>query len=38
LISAYHLGDPLGIDDAWRPWRRRALLAAEVRAIADGEG
>jgi phosphatidylserine/phosphatidylglycerophosphate/cardiolipin synthase-like enzyme len=38
LISAYHLGDPLGIDDAWRPWRRRALLAAEVRAISDGEG
>ena len=36
LISGFHLGDPLGVEDAWRPWRRRALFAAEVRAIAAG--
>jgi phosphatidylserine/phosphatidylglycerophosphate/cardiolipin synthase-like enzyme len=36
LISGYHLGDPLGVEDAWRPWRRKALLAGEVRAIAAG--
>jgi phosphatidylserine/phosphatidylglycerophosphate/cardiolipin synthase-like enzyme len=22
LIAEYHLGDPRGVDDAWRPWRR----------------
>jgi len=37
LIAGYHLGDPLGVEDAWRPWLRRARLAAEVRAIAEGE-
>jgi phosphatidylserine/phosphatidylglycerophosphate/cardiolipin synthase-like enzyme len=36
LISSYHLGDPLGVEDAWRPWRRKAMLAAEVRAMAAG--
>ena len=36
LIAGYHLGDPLGAGDAWLPWRRRALLTAEVRAIAAG--
>jgi phosphatidylserine/phosphatidylglycerophosphate/cardiolipin synthase-like enzyme len=37
LIAAYHLGDPIGVDDAWRPWRRKQALAAEVRAVARGE-
>lgn len=24
LIAAFHLGDPAGPEDAWRPWRRRS--------------
>ncbi|HXQ47667.1 MAG TPA: phospholipase D-like domain-containing protein [Caulobacteraceae bacterium] len=36
LVSSLHLGDPLCADDAWRPWRRKAMLAAEVRAMAAG--
>jgi len=32
FISAFHLGDPAGPDDSWRPWRRRKALAAEARA------
>lgn len=24
LVARFHLGDPHGADDAWRPWRRRA--------------
>jgi phosphatidylserine/phosphatidylglycerophosphate/cardiolipin synthase-like enzyme len=36
LIASYHLGDPLGVRDAWRPWRRKASIAAEVRATASG--
>ncbi len=34
LIAAYHLGDPVSADDAWRPWRRRERLDSEVHAIA----
>jgi phosphatidylserine/phosphatidylglycerophosphate/cardiolipin synthase-like enzyme len=26
LIEAWHLGDPVGCADAWRPWRRRHAL------------
>jgi phosphatidylserine/phosphatidylglycerophosphate/cardiolipin synthase-like enzyme len=37
LIAAYHLGDPIGVDDAWRPWRRKRALAAEVQAVARGD-
>jgi hypothetical protein len=22
LIAEYHLGDPQGVEDLWRPWRR----------------
>jgi phosphatidylserine/phosphatidylglycerophosphate/cardiolipin synthase-like enzyme len=36
FVAAYHLGDPRGVDDAWRPLRRRRLLEARVRAIAGG--
>ena len=35
FIAAYHLGDPTGVEDAWRPIRRRKMLDAEVRAIAQ---
>ena len=27
LIAAYHLGDPFGPRDSWRPWRRKAQAA-----------
>ena len=37
LIAAYHLGDPIGVYDAWRPWRRKRVLALEVQAIARGD-
>lgn len=26
LVEAFHLGDPASPADAWRPWRRRAVL------------
>ena len=32
FISAFHLGDPAGPKDSWRPWRRRQALAAEAAA------
>ena len=44
LVEAFHLGDPVSPADAWRPWRRRALLrqargeaASEVEAAARRE-
>jgi phosphatidylserine/phosphatidylglycerophosphate/cardiolipin synthase-like enzyme len=37
LVAAYHLGDPLGVYDAWRPWRRKSILESEVQAIARGD-
>jgi len=36
FVAAYHLGDPRGVGDAWRPFRRRAMLEARVLAIAEG--
>lgn len=36
LIAAYHLGDPLEVDDLWRPWARRRRLDEHVRAMAAG--
>jgi phosphatidylserine/phosphatidylglycerophosphate/cardiolipin synthase-like enzyme len=34
FIAAYHLGDPVGPRDSWRPWRRRkAALAEGARAL-----
>jgi phosphatidylserine/phosphatidylglycerophosphate/cardiolipin synthase-like enzyme len=36
VIAAFHLGDPVDVADAWRPWRRRADIEAERRAfLAD---
>ena len=35
FVAAYHLGDPAGVGDVWRPIRRRELLDASVRAIAQ---
>jgi phosphatidylserine/phosphatidylglycerophosphate/cardiolipin synthase-like enzyme len=37
LVAAYHLGDPIGVYDAWRPWRRKRLLELEVQAVARGD-
>jgi phosphatidylserine/phosphatidylglycerophosphate/cardiolipin synthase-like enzyme len=30
FVAAYHLGDPAGPDDAWRPWKRRRDLHREA--------
>jgi phosphatidylserine/phosphatidylglycerophosphate/cardiolipin synthase-like enzyme len=30
FIAAYHLGDPAGPDDSWRPWKRHKTLAADA--------
>ena len=35
FIAAYHVGDPAGVEDAWRPIKRRRMLDAAVRAIAQ---
>ncbi|MBV9509090.1 MAG: hypothetical protein JO303_02265 [Caulobacteraceae bacterium] len=38
FIAAFHIGDPAGTDDLWRPLRRRRLLERQVKAIAqEGE-
>ncbi len=37
FIAAYHLCDPSGTWDTWRPFRRRRLLNDQVRAIAAGD-
>ncbi len=29
LVEAFHLGDPVGPADAWRPWRRRRAVFSE---------
>ncbi|HEX4182939.1 MAG TPA: phospholipase D-like domain-containing protein [Caulobacteraceae bacterium] len=34
FVAAYHIGDPHGVGDAWRPLKRRRLLEDRVRAIA----
>jgi len=34
FIAAYHLGDPLGVGDAWKPFKRKRLLDEAVRQIA----
>jgi hypothetical protein len=33
LIAAYHLGDPIGPGDAWRPWKRKAAAKAEAATV-----
>jgi len=34
FIAAFHLGDPVGPQDSWRPWKRRKSAAGE--AVAGG--
>lgn len=36
LIAAYHIGDPTGVDDAWRPGRRRQRLIRRLQALRRG--
>ena len=33
FIAAYHLGDPVGPRDSWRPWKRKRALDAELRRM-----
>ena len=33
LVEAFHLGDPAGSGDAWRPWRRRKVLSRARAAL-----
>lgn len=33
LIATFHLGDPVGPRDSWRPWRRRVALKAELKTV-----
>ncbi len=30
FVAAFHLGDPIGPKDSWRPWKRKRALAAEA--------
>ena len=30
FVAAYHLGDPVGPRDSWRPWKRRRLAKADA--------
>ena len=34
LVVHYALGDPTSPSDAWRPWRRRKRIKAQVEALA----
>ncbi|MDB5596880.1 MAG: phospholipase [Hyphomicrobiales bacterium] len=31
FVARWHLGDPFGVEDAWRPWRRHAARQKIVR-------
>jgi phosphatidylserine/phosphatidylglycerophosphate/cardiolipin synthase-like enzyme len=33
FIAAYHMGDPMGVADSWRPFRRRERLYGAVREL-----
>jgi phosphatidylserine/phosphatidylglycerophosphate/cardiolipin synthase-like enzyme len=30
FVAAFHLGDPVGPNDSWRPWRRKGALRQEA--------
>jgi len=32
IIAAFHLGDPIGPDDSWRPWRRKRAIGDRLAA------
>jgi len=33
FVSAFHLGDPIGPDDSWRPWKRRRMARREAARV-----
>jgi phosphatidylserine/phosphatidylglycerophosphate/cardiolipin synthase-like enzyme len=35
FVAAYHLGDPVGPGDAWKPWARRGAAAAEASTARE---
>jgi phosphatidylserine/phosphatidylglycerophosphate/cardiolipin synthase-like enzyme len=34
-MASWHLGDPLGVEDSWRPWKRNATIAATLARVVD---
>jgi phosphatidylserine/phosphatidylglycerophosphate/cardiolipin synthase-like enzyme len=37
FIAAYHLGDPVGPGDSWRPWKRKAAHAREASLVRKAD-
>jgi phosphatidylserine/phosphatidylglycerophosphate/cardiolipin synthase-like enzyme len=37
FIAAHHLGDPVGPNDSWRPWKRKRALSLEARRVASSK-
>ena len=37
VIAAYHLGDPVGPADSWRPWKRKAAHAREGARVRKAD-
>jgi hypothetical protein len=35
LIATFHVGDPVGPRDSWRPWLRRRSLKAELKTVVN---
>ena len=33
LVATFHIGDPVGPRDSWRPWRRRVAVKAELKIV-----
>ena len=33
FIAAFHLGDPVGPGDSWRPWKRKTALKVEAERV-----
>jgi hypothetical protein len=33
FIAAFHLGDPIGPKDSWRPWKRKRAAAVEAAVV-----
>ena len=37
FIASHHLGDPVGPDDSWRPWIRKAAVAREASRVRKAD-
>ncbi|MDP3495980.1 MAG: phospholipase D-like domain-containing protein [Hyphomonadaceae bacterium] len=35
IIATFHIGDPVGPRDSWRPWLRRRTVKAELKTAVD---